>query len=116
MGSRTVLDVLDAEQELLNGRVGLVQAQHDEVVASFSLRSAVAFVTTPTMPRSFQARMLFEPIEPTSARGASSMTRAVPGRMSGVKGSGESVLYQWPDHSSYSSTSRIPAGGRWVGT
>ena len=36
VGSRTVLDVLNAEQELLNARVNLVQAQHDETVAAFT--------------------------------------------------------------------------------
>lgn len=41
VGSRTVLDVLNAEQELLNSRVSLVQAQRDEVLASFQLLSAV---------------------------------------------------------------------------
>lgn len=40
VGSRTVLDVLDAEQELLNARVNLVRAQRDQVVASFQLLSA----------------------------------------------------------------------------
>jgi outer membrane protein/adhesin transport system outer membrane protein len=45
VGSRTVLDVLDAEQELLDARVSLVQAQRDEVVASFSLRAAVGELT-----------------------------------------------------------------------
>jgi outer membrane protein TolC len=32
VGSRTVLDVLDAEQELLNAEVNLVRAEHDVVV------------------------------------------------------------------------------------
>ncbi|MFN8759151.1 MAG: TolC family outer membrane protein [Tagaea sp.] len=41
VGSRTVLDVLTAEQELLNSRVSLVQAQRDEVLAAFQLLSAV---------------------------------------------------------------------------
>lgn len=41
VGSRTVLDVLNAEQELLTAQVNLVKAQHDEVVGSFTLRSAV---------------------------------------------------------------------------
>lgn len=41
VGSRTVLDVLDAEQELLDARVNLVRARRDGVVASFSLRAAV---------------------------------------------------------------------------
>ncbi len=37
VGSRTVLDVLNAEQELLNARVSLVRSQRDEVVAAFTL-------------------------------------------------------------------------------
>ena len=41
VGSRTVLDVLDAEQELLNARVSLVRAQRDEVVSSFNVRRTV---------------------------------------------------------------------------
>jgi len=45
VGSRTVLDVLNAEQELLDGRVSLVRAQRDEVVASFDLRRATGNLT-----------------------------------------------------------------------
>ena len=41
VGSRTVLDVLDAEQELLNARVSLVGAQRDEVVASMDVRRRI---------------------------------------------------------------------------
>ena len=45
VGSRTVLDILDAEQELLNARVSLVQARRDEVVASYRVMSAVGRLT-----------------------------------------------------------------------
>ena len=45
VGSRTVLDVLDAEQELLDARVSLVRARRDLVVATYALRSAVAELT-----------------------------------------------------------------------
>lgn len=45
VGSRTVLDVLDAEQELLNARVGLVQAQRDTIVAAYQLLSATGRLT-----------------------------------------------------------------------
>jgi len=45
VGSRTVLDVLDAEQELLDAKVALVQAQRDEFVASFRLKSAIGALT-----------------------------------------------------------------------
>jgi len=41
VGQRTTLDVLNAQQELVNARVALVTAQHDRVVASYSLLSAV---------------------------------------------------------------------------
>jgi len=54
VGSRTVLDVLNAEQELLDARVSLVRAQRDEVVASFDLRRAGGSLT---------ARQLGLPVE-----------------------------------------------------
>jgi outer membrane protein len=41
VGQRTTLDVLNAQQELVNARVALVTAQRDRVVASYSLLSAV---------------------------------------------------------------------------
>jgi len=41
VGQRTTLDVLNAQQELVNARVALVTAQHDRVVASYALLSAV---------------------------------------------------------------------------
>ena len=41
VGSRTVLDVLDAEQELLDARVNLVRARRNLGVASYTLRAAV---------------------------------------------------------------------------
>jgi len=45
VGSRTVLDVLDAEQEMLDARVSLVRAQRDAVVASFDLRRSSGSLT-----------------------------------------------------------------------
>ena len=45
VGQRTVLDVLDAEQELLDAKVSLVQAERDETVAKFELISAVGGLT-----------------------------------------------------------------------
>ena len=41
VGSRTVLDVLNAEQILLNSRVNLVRSQHDQAVAAHQLLSAM---------------------------------------------------------------------------
>ena len=37
VGQRTTLDVLNAQQELLNARVNLITAQRDRVVASYAL-------------------------------------------------------------------------------
>ena len=45
VGSRTVLDVLDAEQELLDAKVSLVRTQRDENVAQFALLAAVGGLT-----------------------------------------------------------------------
>lgn len=45
VGSRTVLDVLDAEQELRDAKVSLVGAERDEVVASFDLRASIGKLT-----------------------------------------------------------------------
>ena len=45
VGSRTTLDVLDAEQELLDAKVSLVTAQRDELVASFQLLQATGRLT-----------------------------------------------------------------------
>jgi outer membrane protein len=41
VGERTTLDVLNAQQELVNARVALVTSQHDRVVASYTLLAAV---------------------------------------------------------------------------
>jgi outer membrane protein len=40
-GQRTTLDVLNAQQALVNARVALVTAQHDRVVASYSMLNTV---------------------------------------------------------------------------
>lgn len=40
VGQRTTLDVLDAQQEMLNARVALVSAQRDRVVATYSVLSS----------------------------------------------------------------------------
>ncbi len=41
VGQRTTLDVLNAEQDLVNARVALITAQRDRVVASYTLLAAV---------------------------------------------------------------------------
>lgn len=45
VGQRTTLDVLDAEQTLLDAKVSLVTAESDRVVASYALLSAVGRLT-----------------------------------------------------------------------
>lgn len=45
VGARTVLDVLDAEQELLQAQVSLVGAQRDEVVAGYQVASSIGRLT-----------------------------------------------------------------------
>lgn len=45
VGSRTVLDVLDAEQELLDSRVALVSDQRDQQVAAYTLLAAIGQLT-----------------------------------------------------------------------
>jgi outer membrane protein len=45
VGSRTVLDVLNAEQELLNARVNQVVARRNEVSASYQLKASVGGLT-----------------------------------------------------------------------
>jgi len=44
VGQRTTLDVLNAQQELLNARVAQVSAQHDRVIASYSLLAAIGML------------------------------------------------------------------------
>lgn len=45
LGTRTTLDVLDAEQELLNAEVSLVNAQRDAQSAAFALLAAIGVLT-----------------------------------------------------------------------
>jgi len=49
VGSRTVLDVLDAEQELLDAKVELVRSERDEIVARFDVLNAVGRLTGPSL-------------------------------------------------------------------
>ncbi len=46
VGQRTTFDVLTAQQTLLNARVQLVSAQHDQVVNSYTLLSAIGRLST----------------------------------------------------------------------
>jgi outer membrane protein len=49
VGQRTTLDVLNAQQELVNARVALVTAQRDRVVASYALLSACGRLAIPVL-------------------------------------------------------------------
>lgn len=44
-GQRTTLDILNAQQELLNARIGLIFAQRERVVASYAVLSAMGRLT-----------------------------------------------------------------------
>lgn len=46
VGQRTTLDVLNAQQELLNARLNLITAQRDRVVASYSVVQSMGRLTT----------------------------------------------------------------------
>ena len=45
VGARTILDVLDAQQEVLNAQVSLVSSQTDSVVAEFRVMAAIGTLT-----------------------------------------------------------------------
>lgn len=45
LGARTTLDVLDAEQELLDARASLISAQVDETIAAYSILASVGELT-----------------------------------------------------------------------
>lgn len=49
LGQRTTFDILYAQQQLLGARVVLVTAQHDAVVASFSLLAAIGRLSAQTL-------------------------------------------------------------------
>jgi len=49
VGQRTTLDVLNAQQTLVNARIALVTAQHDRVVASYTVLNAVGRLSPVTL-------------------------------------------------------------------
>ena len=55
VGARTVLDVLDAEQEYLDNRVALVKTHREKIVSAFALMSAVGRMTPSGLGLSVQA-------------------------------------------------------------
>ncbi|MCC5973217.1 MAG: TolC family outer membrane protein [Rubellimicrobium sp.] len=49
LGARTTLDVLNAEQELLNARASLISAQVDETIASYTVLASMGLLTAQTL-------------------------------------------------------------------
>ena len=49
VGGRTVLDVLNAEQELLNAQVSLVTSQRDAIVAAYQVLAAGGVLTAKSL-------------------------------------------------------------------
>ena len=49
VGARTVLDILDAEQEFLDAQVNLVTARRDEIVASYQVLTAMGQMTAQSL-------------------------------------------------------------------
>ncbi len=49
LGTRTILDALDADQEYVDSQVALVSAQRDEVVAAFALARSMGMLTPQTL-------------------------------------------------------------------
>ena len=60
VGSRTTLDILDAEQELLNAQVQLVEARRDEAVARFNILALIGRLTVQDLGLPVEA---FDPME-----------------------------------------------------
>jgi outer membrane protein len=54
VGQQTTLDVLNAQQELLNARVAQVTAQHDRVIASYALLAAIGRLSADTLSLNVQ--------------------------------------------------------------
>jgi outer membrane protein len=55
VGQRTVIDILNAQQTLVNARVALVTAQHDRVVASYTVLNAIGRLSPQVLHLSTQA-------------------------------------------------------------
>jgi outer membrane protein len=48
-GQRTTLDILNAQQELLNARIALIFAQRERVVASYGVLATIGRLSTETL-------------------------------------------------------------------
>ena len=66
VGQRTTLDVLNAQQTLLNARVALVGAQRDRVVATYAVLSSIGRLTTGILGlgvRDYDPKVHFEQVK-----------------------------------------------------
>ena len=66
VGQRTTLDVLNAQQTLLQARVSLVNAEHDQVVYSYTLLSNIGRLSVKTLGLSvaeYDPRMHFDQVK-----------------------------------------------------
>ena len=54
MGARTTLDVLDAEQDLLDARATRIQAEADQYVALYAVLSSMGLLTATNLSLSVQ--------------------------------------------------------------
>jgi outer membrane protein len=66
VGQRTTLDVLNAQQELLNARVNLITAQRDRVVASYAVAQATGRLSSRSLNlrvSEYSAREHFEQVK-----------------------------------------------------
>jgi len=59
-GERSILDILNAQQELLSGQIGLANAEHDATVAAFQLMAATGGLNAATLALDVK---LYDPLE-----------------------------------------------------
>ncbi len=66
VGQRTTLDVLNAQQTLLNARVALISSQRDRVVASYTVLSSIGRLSTQSLGlnvASYDAKVHYEQVK-----------------------------------------------------
>jgi outer membrane protein TolC len=59
-GERSILDILNAQQELLSGEIGLANAQHDATVAAFQLLASTGQLTARSLALDVE---LYDPLK-----------------------------------------------------
>jgi outer membrane protein len=66
-GERSILDILNAQQELLSGQIGLASAQHDTAVAAYQLLAASGQLTARALGLDVP---LYDPLEHYKSAGS----------------------------------------------